>query len=185
MSKLVKNIDELTFKVTNKEIDDKKQNNARNKSKSTKPKKNRDYIKEHKKKQIIGDIGENIILKNEIDSLKNSGEAELIKRADAVEWSSKVIGDGLGYDIKSFDIKDRKIIYKYIEVKTAIGHDCGFEITASEVEKSQELNKKGMYIIARIYNLNIKNKTANLYYKEGYLEKNYDLKPSVYIANKK
>jgi len=191
LTNLLENIDELQFEITHKPIENKKtnspgqKNQIENKKKSRKTKKSKNYIEEYIKKQITGVIGESIILKNEKERLKNSRHAELVEMVDEIEWSSNVIGDGLGYDIKSFDIRDGKIINKYIEVKTTIGQDTDFEITVNEVEKSNELNENGLYAIARVYNLDIKNKTANFYIKEGPLGNNYDLRVNVYTAHRK
>lgn len=188
---LLNTIDELEFKLTYKLTDKKKRFNSedeskdKNKKKSIKHKKIQKYISEYKKKQIIGVIGECIILKSEKERLKNSGQVDLVRKADKVEWSSRDDADNLGYDIKSYDIKDGKIIDKYIEVKTTIGRDREFEITINEVEKADNLSKIGIYTIARIYNLDIKNKTADFYFKEGNLKDNYDLKASVYSAYRK
>lgn len=188
---LIANIDKLEFKITYKPTDNKKQEDSDNttkikdKKKFTNYKKNKNYVDEYIKKQIIGVIGEAIILKKERERLSNSKQIELVQKMKDIEWSSKDIGDGLGYDIKSFDIKDGKVVDKYIEVKTTIGPDNDFEITAPEVEKSHELNENGIYAIARIYNLDIGNKSADFYFKEGNLESNYKLKTSVYIARRK
>ncbi len=188
---LLNSIDEIAFKLTYKLTDNRKKSNledeskASNKKKCSKPKKLENYIEEYKKKQIVGFIGECIILKREKERLKNSEEIELVKKVNDIEWSSKEIGDGLGYDIRSYDIKHGKIIDKYIEVKTTLGKDEGFEITTNEVEKSNNLNKEGIYAIARVYNLDIKNKTADFYFKEGCLKDNYNLETSIYIAHRK
>lgn len=191
LNDLIVNIDELEFEITYKPIDNKKQEDSgnttkiKNKKKFSNPKKNKNYAEEYIKKQIIGVIGEAIILKKERERLSNSKQVELVEKVNDIEWSSKDIGDGLGYDIKSFDIKDGKVISKYIEVKTTIGPDNDFEITAAEVEKSHELNENGIYAIARIYNLDIENRTAEFYFKEGNLESNYELETSVYTARRK
>lgn len=188
---LIANIDKLEFKITYKPTDNKKQEDSgdtpkiKNKERFSNPKKNKNYAEEYIKKQIIGVIGEAIILKKERERLINSEQAELVEKVKDVEWSSKDIGDGLGYDIKSFDIKNGKVVDKYIEVKTTIGPDNDFEITSPEVEKSYELNEDGIYAIARIYNLDIGNKSADFYFKEGNLKSNYELKTSVYTAHRK
>ncbi len=188
---LVKNIDEVKFNVINKIIDNKNQyfsedkTEVEDKKKIIKPGKDKDYIAEYIKKQIIGLIGENIILKIEKDRLINSKQIELVQKANEVEWSSKDQGDGLGYDIKSFDIKDGEIVNKYIEVKTTVGQDKDFEITINEVEKSKYLNINGLYAIARVYNLDINKRTANYYFKEGNLENHYVLEAREYIAHRK
>lgn len=143
------------------------------------------YVDEYKNKQIIGFVGENIIFKFEQVRLKNSKYKELVKKASDIQWSSRVIGDGLGYDIKSYDVNDGNLVDKYIEVKTTLGEDTAFEITFNEVEKSKILANKGIYVIARVYNLDFENKTANFYFQEGNLEENYELKTDVYIAHRK
>lgn len=191
LDSLLNTIDGFEFKLTYKLAESKKKSNSedepkgKNEKKSIKHKKIENYISEYKKKQIIGIIGECIILKSEKERLKNSEQVDLVRKADKIEWSSRYDADNLGYDIKSYDIKDGKIIDKYIEVKTTVGRDREFEITVNEVEKSDNLSKIGMYTIARVYNLDIKNKTADFYFKEGNLKENYDLKASVYSACRK
>lgn len=155
-------------------------------SKPSKPKKGKDYLAEHARKKEIGDFGERLILHNEKLKLKNSDIEELRKKAEDVEWSSNEKGDGLGYDIKSYDISEnRDIIDKFIEVKTTLGPDKAFEITAAEVEKSEELIKSGNYAIARVYNINLGSMTFNYYFKEGAIRDNYELSPILYLASNK
>lgn len=61
---------------------------------------------------IIGDTGEEAVADYERDLLRRIGQAELAGRVEIV---SKTIGDGLGYDVLSFDQYGNK---KFIEVKT-------------------------------------------------------------------
>lgn len=160
------------------------QMNAPGKKTDRKSKKGRkkDYAKEQKNKQDIGDFGEELILKAQKEWLKKIGRGDM---ADKVEWSSKKHGDGLGYDIKSFYVDDNgDIINKYIEVKTTLGKDKPFEISINEVEKSDELSHMGKYILLRVYNVDLENKTFNYYYTEGPIEKSYNLSPTVFLAAK-
>ena len=58
--------------------------------------------------RMIGEVGEDIVLRHEKRRLREAGRADL---SDAVEWVSKTRGDGLGYDIASFttDGEPRKL----------------------------------------------------------------------------
>lgn len=163
-----------------------KEGTTKYKSKTSKPKKGKDYLAEHARKKEIGDFGERLILHNEKLKLKNSDIEELRKKAEDVEWSSNEKGDGLGYDIKSYDISENgDIIDKFIEVKTTLGTDKAFEITAAEVEKSEELNEMGKYVVARVYNVDLESMTFDYYYEEGSIRSNYELSPISYLASKK
>lgn len=175
------NIDTSLFKGIKKPVI---QMNAPGKKTDRKLKKGRkkDYAKEQKNKQEIGDFGEELIFNAQKEWLKNIGYGKL---ADKVEWTSKEHGDGLGYDIKSFYVDDNgDVINKYIEVKTTLGKDKPFEISINEVEKSDELSKLGQYILLRVYNVDLENKTFNYYYTEGPIEKSYKLLPTVFLAAK-
>ena len=73
---------------------------------------NIDYTKLNKAKKRIGDMGEDVVIMYETQRLKNSAHSDY---ADLIEHSSVIIGDGLGYDIVSYQEDGSKI---YIEVKT-------------------------------------------------------------------
>ena len=45
------------------------------------------------------------------------------------------------------------MVEKYIEVKTTLGNSKDFEITAAEVHKSKTLSIEGLYVIARVFNI--------------------------------
>ena len=107
------------------------------------------------------------------------------EKSNTVEWSSKIYGDGLGYDIKSYGNKDGHVVEKYIEVKTTLINDRNFDVTSPEVEKSILLNNSGIYVIARVYNLDIQNRKASYYYDYGKIEDNYSLEPKSYKAIRK
>lgn len=157
-------------------------NPAKRTERKAKKGRKKNYIKEQKNKQEIGEFGEQLIFNAQKAWLKNSGYSEL---ADKVEWTAKEHGDGLGYDIKSFYIDENgNITDKYIEVKTTLGRDKPFEISINEVEKSDELSRLGKYILLRVYNVDLENRTFNYYYTEGPIEKSYKLSPTVFLASK-
>ena len=142
--------------------------------------KKRDYINDAEKKMIIGNFGEKHILKLEKLKLQLSGYGSL---AEKVKWISKE-DDSKGYDILSYEVKDNEIITKYIEVKTTVGADKPFEISKNEIEMSKILNveKNSKYVIARVFNINIENGTAEYYFVDGQIEESFNLIPTVYKA---
>lgn len=110
------------------------------------------YLKE------IGSLGERLVLEFEISDLKSKGKIELAKK---VEHSSYTIGDGLGYDIKSY-YPDGRV--KYIEVKsTTQSANADFYISLNEVEFAR-LHPHN-YVIYRVYQLNESNKSKAKFYQ--------------------
>lgn len=108
--------------------------------------KNTDYLELETKKRTVGMFGEFLILNDENKKLKSLGIHE------KAEHSSKDVGDGLGYDITSFD-KNRKPIY--IEVKTTKKNEAdNFYVSANEYKVANQL--KDRYFIYRVFCLNKK-----------------------------
>lgn len=92
----------------------------------------------------IGEIGELIVFQNETERLKRDHPDKL----DKIEHSSLVKGDGLGYDIQSWD-KNEDI---FIEVKTTTGMlNNDFIITSNELQVARM--KGNQYRLVIIYNL--------------------------------
>ncbi|WP_195454971.1 protein NO VEIN domain-containing protein [Turicibacter sanguinis] len=137
------------------------------------------YEKKNIQNKIKGDLGEEIVLELERLRLKSLGvDHNLI---DTIEWVSKSKGDGLGYDIESWDIYDDKIEKIYIEVKTTIGKiDTPIDITAKEVEVSRQLGDK--YYIYRIFDIKKVNNTINYYIINGDVTNIFNLVPTAYKA---
>ena len=116
-----------------------------------------DFDALNKKKKTIGTAGELIVLNEEIEKLKKAG---IMKRP---EYVADTIGDGLGYDILSYDETGEPI---YIEVKTTTGSaPDGFFMSSREVEESVERGDR--YRIYRVYNLDAKNKKADIRIYKG------------------
>ncbi len=75
----------------------------------------------------LGEDGEQFVLELERSRLEAAGQPEL---AEKVAWVSKEVGDGLGYDIESFEEDGHQI---FIEVKTTKGPiDTPFYLTENE-----------------------------------------------------
>ncbi|PEZ30665.1 protein NO VEIN domain-containing protein [Bacillus thuringiensis] len=121
----------------------------------------RDYNKENSIKTKNGLFAESMVLKRERDYLESNGRFDLAKK---VYHASVEDGDGLGYDIDSFDLDGNE---KKIEVKgTEKSHDVPFDITVSELEFSKENADK--YYLYRVLGVNSSNPefyilTGNMY----------------------
>ncbi|UZP04703.1 DUF3883 domain-containing protein [Clostridium botulinum] len=169
------------FKLVNKEIIEvepplkprrKKNIKARINSKGIK----RNYEKENKKKANIGKIGELLILEYERKKLERYNVENI---DDKLVWVSQKNGDGVGYDILSYDVEnDREI---YIEVKaTEKEKDEAFFITSSELKLSKE--KECQYYLYRIYGLNNTSEHIKFYKINGDISNHFDLEPIQYLV---
>ena len=96
------------------------------------------------KNRDLGEAGELFILLYERKRLKNAG---LINLAEKVVWVSKEFGDGLGYDISSFDSDGSEI---FLEVKTTSGGKATpFYVSKNEIDVSAL--KGPAYRLVRVY----------------------------------
>lgn len=96
------------------------------------------------KNRDLGEAGELFILLYERKRLRNAGLTNL---AEKVVWVSKEIGDGLGYDISSFDSDGSEI---FLEVKTTSGGKATpFYVSKNEIDVSA--SKGPAYRLVRVY----------------------------------
>lgn len=103
-----------------------------------------DFAEKDARNRKLGESGELFILRYEIQKLIRAGQSELAKR---VSWVSKELGDGLGYDIRSFEIDGSEI---FLEVKTTTsGRAAPFFVSANEVSVSEV--KGASYRLVRVY----------------------------------
>lgn len=150
-----------------------------------KPKTNTTYIRKdsnhsrrEKNKKLIGNIGEEIALTFEKNRLTQLGRPDL---ADKVEQVSKTKGDGLGYDILSYDVINNSTTEKYIEVKATTGNSTKpFDISANEVEVSELYPEQ--YFIYRIFNIHSNMDSASFYVMNGSVRSNFNLEATSYKA---
>ena len=92
----------------------------------------RDYLAREAHNQALGKAGEDFILQYERWRLIRSGKESL---ADKVEHVSQTQGDGLGYDILSYETSGKE---RLIEVKTtSFGKETPFFITQNELAFSK------------------------------------------------
>lgn len=154
--------------------------------KSSQPRKyrpvKRDYVKSNKNKKIAGDTGEQIILAIEKQKLNDFGRDDL---SEKVNWDSKDMGDGLGYDILSYDIlpngEEKEI---FIEVKTTTGSiNKPFDVSINEVKFSQEHSDS--FYIYRVYSLSSDCSKVKYYKIAGSIPENFNLIPTSFQAYKK
>ncbi len=128
----------------------------------------KDFNKINEEKKRIGDLGEFIVLQYEKDRLSESP-----KLASKVEHSSVTQGDGLGYDIKSFNLDGSEL---FIEVKTTRQNkEADFYMTRNEREVSEQ---KCNYRVYRIYDIDLEEGTGKLtIYEPPFNEDKYTLQP--------
>lgn len=101
----------------------------------------KDYLAREAANHSLGLAGEKFVLNFEHWNLIRLGQNKL---ADRVEHISSTRGDGLGYDILSFDVTGKE---RYIEVKTTtFGKETPFYISRNEVALSKiEKDKFHLY----------------------------------------
>jgi hypothetical protein len=95
----------------------------------------RDYVEREARNRSLGRAGEEFVVEFERWRLEKLGESKL---ASQVDWVSTTKGDGLGYDVLSFESDG---VPRHIEVKTtAFGVATPFFLTSNELKfaKSQE-----------------------------------------------
>lgn len=95
----------------------------------------RDYLDREARNRSLGVAGELFVLAYERSRLYGLGRKQL---SDKVEHVSKTKGDGLGFDVLSFDSDGRE---RFIEVKTtAFGKETPFFISRNEAEFSSSFS---------------------------------------------
>lgn len=92
----------------------------------------RDYFARESANRSLGVAGEILVAEIEMRTLHELGQ---LKLANRVEHVSNTRGDGLGYDVLSFNVDGRE---KYIEVKTtAFGKEAPFFVSRNELAFSK------------------------------------------------
>jgi hypothetical protein len=115
------------------------------------------FIHNEKEKKRIGDLGELLVLQHEQEKLKS------LSINKNPEHKSKSEGDGLGYDILSYDRQGREV---FIEVKTTVyDYDAPFYITANELKKSKQ--SKDKFFLYRLFDFDDRSNSAKYYERQG------------------
>ena len=131
-----------------------------------------DYGLMHEENRRRGAQGEELVLGYERDLLRERGRPDL---ADAVRWTAREDGDGLGYDVLSFDLDGHE---RYIEVKaTANGDGTPFYLSSAELDFAQR--HADQYALYRVYDVDGE---PRFYALEGDITEVLGLTPVTYSA---
>ncbi|PTA66405.1 DUF3883 domain-containing protein [Deinococcus arcticus] len=103
-----------------------------------------DPLERDLRNRTLGEAGERLVITHERQTLIAAGRDDLARE---VEWSSKVHGDGLGYDIRSFTPVGEE---RQLEVKTTRGSArTPFFMTRNEKRVAENLQRT--YRLCRVY----------------------------------
>ena len=135
-----------------------------------------DYDSLNKTKKTRGTFGEILVYNDEVTKVSDLG---IKKQVDHVAITQ---GDGLGYDIVSFDENGDEL---YIEVKTTTANKTdGFYLTPKELEIVKSKGDK--YRLYRVYNLNMVDGTYSVeIFTSKEIQDMFDIRPVSFIAVKK
>lgn len=133
-----------------------------------------DFVRRDAENRALGSRGEEFVV--ELERRRLHDEEERPDLAKRVRWSSRDEGDGLGYDITSFE---RDGAARLIEVKTTgLGKYFPFALTQNELACSQRIPEQ--YKLYRVYDFGV---GAGLYVLSGALDRACTLSPTVYRAS--
>lgn len=132
-----------------------------------------DYAKMEAANRQLGNLGEEFVVALEKQRLLEGGRPDLASQVNCV---SKAFGDGLGYDVASFEIDGSE---RCIEVKTTkYGKEIPFFLTANELRFSQEHSNK--CYLYRVFNFV---KSPKIFVLQGSLSELCNLDPQLYLAS--
>jgi hypothetical protein len=132
----------------------------------------RDYLAREAQNQSLGDAGERLVVELEARRLHDLGQRAL---SDRVEQVSKTRGDGLGYDVLSFDARGSE---RYIEVKTtSFGDETPFYVSRNEIAFSEFQPEQ--YHLYRLFEFR---KKPQLFDLPGVISHHCNLDPVSYLA---
>lgn len=132
----------------------------------------RDYLERESRNRSLGLAGELLIMEYESRRLHAEGAKQYI---DQIEHVSDIQGDGLGYDIRSFDADGRE---RFIEVKTtAYDAETPFFISPNEIDFSAA--KADQFHLYRVYTFR---KKPRMFMMPGPVASSFSLDPVNYRA---
>lgn len=133
----------------------------------------RDYIAREARNTTLGIAGEEFVVRFEHWRLNQLGKTTL---ADRVEHVSQTKGDGLGYDVLSFDASGKE---RFIEVKTtAFGKETPFFVSRNELDFSKDASDH--FVLCRLFEFR---QTPRLFSLNGALDQHCALDPVTYRAS--
>lgn len=132
----------------------------------------RDYLAQEARNRSLGRAGELFVVELEARRLHAAGKKVL---ADKVEHVAATRGDGLGYDVHSYEDNGKD---RLIEVKTtSFGEDTPFYISRNELARSQ--HDADIYRLYRVFDFR---QRPRLFSIEGDIEQWCRLAPVTYLA---
>ncbi len=132
-----------------------------------------DFAERDAANRQLGRFGEQFVFELERYRLNLAGRDDL---AQKVVWASRDIGDGLGFDILSFDENDDS--ERLLEVKaTGLGKFFPFYVTSNEVRCSEDVPQN--YQLFRVFDFG---RSPKLYILHGSLRELCQLEPVLYRA---
>ncbi len=132
-----------------------------------------DYVGREQANAALGLVGEEWVVDFERSRLLTAGRADLAKE---VRHVARLDGDGLGYDVRSFDPQNER--ERFIEVKTTrSGILTPFYLTRNEVEVSKRVPEK--FSLYRVHSYGLR---TRVYWLDGALEATCDLAAMAYRA---
>lgn len=132
-----------------------------------------DFAERDAANRQLGKLGEQFVFDLERYRLNVAGRDDL---AQKVVWASKDIGDGLGFDIISFDEADDS--ERMLEVKaTGLGKFFPFYVSSNEVRCSEDIPQQ--YHLFRVFDFG---RSPRLYILHGSLKELCQLEPVLYRA---
>lgn len=132
----------------------------------------RDYLEREARNISLGSAGEEFVLNYEHFRLHNLGCKGL---AEKIEHVAKTKGDGLGYDILSYEPSGKE---RFIEVKTtAFGKETPFFISRGEIGFAKEYSEK--YFLYRLFEFR---KQPKMFELPGPVEKHCQVNPISFIC---
>ena len=136
------------------------------------PKQPINYLEQEARNQSLGDAGEALVMAYEQARLRRAGKDHLARN---VEQVSKTQGDHVGYDIRSYDDRDKD---RFVEVKTTrYGMLTPFYISANEVRFSKANHRA--YALYRVFDFRQRPKLFTL---PGDVERHVQLSAVSYRA---
>lgn len=131
-----------------------------------------DYLARESRNRSLGLAGELLVLQFEMARLMQVGAKELAAR---IEHISRTRGDGLGFDIQSYEPDGRE---RFIEVKTtSFGKETPFFVTRNELACSEA--RTDQYYLYRVFTFR---RDPRLFALTGALSRVCRLEPTQYLG---
>jgi hypothetical protein len=132
-----------------------------------------DFARRDARNRQLGELGEQFVVELEKHRLNEQGRDDLANR---IEWISHTRGDGIGFDVLSFNERDDS--ERFIEVKTTgLGKFFPFYVSSTEVRCSQDCVDQ--YHLYRVFRFS---KSPRAYILSGSLSETCLLQPTQYRA---